>query len=289
MPRAPRVLDVAGQRERGRRAARVGAGVGREALDHHPQPRVARCARGRARAASTTAAPRASASGDGRGSPGRGTRGGHGAGPASTASDARHIPAHVARKRVPLRAGAGRQASSEARERSGSADRSKPAAVGEAVAGHRLDRQQLELVGERRAGVGEQRLEHPRHRQQRRPGVPREAAARDAPSLAAAARRRPRARRPRGRPPRAGSRRRARRPRRRRRLSRAIAATAPGRRTRPSRPRPRRPPAAAATAPRWRTSRPTQVHAYSASASSSARAGRVAVERRPDREDAERR
>ena len=42
VPGAEGVLDVPGDGERRRRAPRVGAGVGREALDDHPQPRVAR-------------------------------------------------------------------------------------------------------------------------------------------------------------------------------------------------------------------------------------------------------
>ena len=57
--------------------------------------------------------------------------------------------------------------------------------VREAVARHRLDREQLEHLAERRARLREQRLEHPRHRQQRRAGVPRVPARRHAPALPA--------------------------------------------------------------------------------------------------------
>ena len=66
------------------------------------------------------------ARGDGRGSPGRGRRGGHGAGPASTGSDARHIRAQVARNAAHSAPAPGRHASSAARERPASAERSKP-------------------------------------------------------------------------------------------------------------------------------------------------------------------
>ena len=45
-------------------------------------------------------------------------------------------------------------------------------AVGEAIARHRLDAHELDV--QRRARVGEELLEHPRHRQQRRPAVERE-------------------------------------------------------------------------------------------------------------------
>ena len=41
VPGAERLLDVRHDRQRGRRPARVGAGVGRVAVEQHPQPRVA--------------------------------------------------------------------------------------------------------------------------------------------------------------------------------------------------------------------------------------------------------
>ena len=53
MPRAPGMLDVPGHGQRGRGAARVRAGVRREPLDHHLQPRI-----GRVPAASAAASPR---------------------------------------------------------------------------------------------------------------------------------------------------------------------------------------------------------------------------------------
>ena len=57
--------------------------------------------------------------------------------------------------------------------------------VREPVARHGLHGQQLELLRERRARVGEQRVEDPRHGEQRRAGVPGEAVARHARALAA--------------------------------------------------------------------------------------------------------
>ena len=93
--------------------------------------------------------------------------------------------AQVARNASHSAPAPGRQASSAARERSVVGRQVEARPVREAVARHGLDRQQLELVGEGGARLGEQRLEHPGHGQQRRAGVPREPVARDAPDLAA--------------------------------------------------------------------------------------------------------
>ena len=111
--------------------------------------------------------------------------GGHGAGPVSTGSDARHIALARPHEPRPLVPGS-RPPRVERRARRGQVGRQVEARpVREAVARHRLDREQLEHLAERRARLREQRLEHPRHRQQRRAGVPRVPARRHAPALPA--------------------------------------------------------------------------------------------------------
>ena len=184
VPGAPGVLDVARDGERRRRAAGIRPGVRGEALDDHPQPGVRRV--GVRELAQR--APGLDADEIERRRPGV-------AGPRAPRRPRRRPAQHalrgaphplarpherrplVARARPPrVERGAG------AAEVGGEVE---ARAVGEAVAGDGLDGQQLELGGERRARLREQRLEDPRHRQQRRPGVPREAPALDAAALAA--------------------------------------------------------------------------------------------------------
>ena len=68
MPGAERVLDVPGDGQRGRHPARIAAGVAREALDDHPQARVAAWARAKSRSVHD-GRMRAAAAGSGRAPP----------------------------------------------------------------------------------------------------------------------------------------------------------------------------------------------------------------------------
>ena len=184
VPRAVGVLDPAREGERGGRPPGIGARVRREALDDHPQSGVTRVGTGERREGvprpHAGEVERGGRGGAGRWTPGRprGRAGEHrrrGA-PHGCARPQERRPVVTRARRPPLeRLQCAREVRAELHARP----------VREAIARHRLDAGELELVLQRRAGRREQLAQHPWHGQQRGSRVEREPLAPQASQLPA--------------------------------------------------------------------------------------------------------